>query len=334
MKKQNALRLVDTRTLDRGQWLEVRRGGIGSSDAATAVGLNPYKSQLELWLEKTGRQPATEGAPGMDDPRYWGTLLEPYVAVAYQRMTGRKVRKLNAVLQHPTMPFMLANIDREVVGEPDVQILECKTAGEFGSRLWKDGVPEYVQLQVQHQLAVTGKDAADVAVLLCGQDLQVHRIARDEDVIARLVVLEARFWECVETDTPPAADGSESAGRALRQLYPGNDTSLDFTGDVALCQAFDELAALRAELDARGQRAEALKQAIQQAMGDASKAHFLNGSVTYRRAKDGTSLDAKRLISERPDLAAQFTVVRPGARRFVLAINTETANPTERGTPC
>jgi len=227
MKKQNALRLVDTRTLDRGQWLEVRRGGIGSSDAATAVGLNPYKSQLELWLEKTGRQPGTEDAPGMDDPRYWGTLLEPYVAVAYQQKTGRRVRKLNAVLQHPTMPFMLANIDREVVGEPDVQILECKTAGEFGSRLWRDGVPEYVQLQVQHQLAVTGKDAADVAVLLCGQDLQVHRIVRDEEVIARLVVLEARFWECVETDTPPAADGSESAGRALRQLYPGNDTSLD-----------------------------------------------------------------------------------------------------------
>lgn len=334
MKKQNALRLVDTRTLDRGQWLDVRRGGIGSSDAATAVGLNPYKSQLELWLEKTGRQPATEDAPGMDDPRYWGTLLEPYVAVAYQQKTGRRVRKLNAVLQHPAMPFMLANIDREVVGEPDVQILECKTAGEFGARLWKDGVPEYVQLQVQHQLAVTGKHAADVAVLLCGQDLQVHRIVRDEEVIARLVVLEARFWECVETDTPPAADGSESAGRALRQLYPGNDTSLDFTRDVALCQAFDELAALRSELDARGQRAEALKQAIQQAMGDASKAHFTNGTVTYRRAKDGTSLDAKRLAAERPEVAAQFTVMRPGARRFVLAVHTDTPNQTERATPC
>jgi len=66
---------------------------------------------------------------------------------------------------------MLANIDREVVGSPDVQILECKTAGEFGSRLWRDGVPEYVQLQVQHQLAVTNKAAADVAVLVCGQDL-------------------------------------------------------------------------------------------------------------------------------------------------------------------
>ncbi len=78
------------------------------------------------------------------------------------------MRKVNAVLQHPDKPWMLANIDREVVGASGVQILECKTAGEFGSRLWKDGVPEYIQQQVQHQLAVTGKHAADVAVLLCG----------------------------------------------------------------------------------------------------------------------------------------------------------------------
>src|SRR3546814_2808524 len=74
-------------------------------------------------------------------------FLEPYVAVAYQQKTDHKVRKINAVLQHPTFNFMLANIDREVVGCPEVQILECKTAGEFGSRLWRDGVPEYVQLQ-------------------------------------------------------------------------------------------------------------------------------------------------------------------------------------------
>ena len=211
MKKNAALRLVDTRTLDRQQWLSVRQGGIGSSDAAAAVGLCPYKSQLELWMEKTGRTPIEDAPPGMDDPRYWGTLLEPYVAVAYSQQTNRKVRKVNAVLQHPSCPYMLANLDREVVGCPDVQILECKTAGEWGSKLWRDGVPEYVQLQVQHQLAVTNQAAADVAVLLCGQRLEIHRIERDEDVIARLTVLEARFWHHVTTDTEPPADGSARA---------------------------------------------------------------------------------------------------------------------------
>lgn len=323
MRKQTALRLVDTRTLDRTQWLEVRQGGIGSSDAAAAVGLNPYKSQLELWLEKTGRARATEETTGMDDPCYWGTLLEPYVATAYQQKTGRKVRRVNAVLQHPTFNFMLANLDREVVGSEDVQILECKTAGEFGSRLWKDGVPEYVQLQVQHQLAVTGKAAADVAVLLCGQKLEIHRIERDDDLIARLVLLETKFWECVEQDSEPRADGSESSARALRQLYPGNDTTLDFSQDVARCETFTTLSALKVELEEKGQLAEQCKQTIQQAMGDASRAVFQGGVVTFKRSKDGTSLDTKRLTVDHPELAATYTVTRPGSRRFVLSLTSD-----------
>jgi putative phage-type endonuclease len=332
MSKHNAaVRLVDTKKLPYGQWLDVRRNGIGSSDAAAAVGLCPYKSQLELWMEKTGRTPPEEVRPGQDDPRYWGTLLEPMVATAYQERTKHKVRKLNAVLQHPTFNFMLANIDREIVGVPGVQVLECKTAGEFGARLWKDGVPEYVQLQVQHQLAVTGKAAADVAVLLCGQQLEIHRIERDEGVIARLVVLETRFWEYVEKDIQPPADGSESAARALRKLYHGNDIRLDFTGDEDLGRAFDALVTLREELDAMEHEAESLKQMIQQAMGDASKAVFAHGEVTYKRAKDSTALDTKRLTAECPDVAAMYAVTRPGARRFVLS---RASDNDERTTTC
>lgn len=331
MKSRSPLRLVDTRTLDRGQWLEVRKGGIGSSDAAAAVGLCPYKSQLELWLEKTGRADVLAEHPRMDDPRFWGTLLEPYVAVAYQQKTDRKVRRINAVLQHPTLPFMLANIDREVVGCPDVQILECKTAGEFGSRLWKDGVPEYVQLQVQHQLAVTGKAAADVAVLLCGQKLEVHRIERDEEVVARLVVLESRFWRYVETDTPPPADGSESAGRALRQLYQGHDTTLDFTAETELGRDFDALAALNVEIEAKAKEAERLKQTIQQAMGDASKAIFATGMVTFKRAKDSTRINTKRLAVDYPAVAARYAETATGGRRFLLSRN---HNASERNATC
>lgn len=330
MGTRAALRLVDTRKLDRDQWLEVRKGGIGSSDAAAAVGLCPYKSQLELWMEKTGRQPA-DAPPGMDDPRFWGTLLEPYVAVAYSQQTDRTVRRINAVLQHPTFSFMLANIDREVIGDSEVQILECKTAGEFGSRLWRDGVPEYVQLQVQHQLAVTGKAAADVAVLLCGQKMEVHRIERDDEVISRLVVLETQFWNYVETDTPPPADGSESAARTLRQLYSGNSTTLDFSQDATLCQTFRSLATLRAELEEKEAQAERLKQTIQQAMGDASRALFAEGEVTFKRSKDGTSLDTKRLAADNPDIASRYTVTRAGSRRFVLL---RTSDQSQRTSSC
>lgn len=319
--RRAALKLVKTTELSRADWLEVRRTGIGGSDAAAAVGLNPYKSQLELWLEKTGRG-ADLPKPDPNDssePVYWGTLLEPIVAAAYTQQTGRRVRKVNAVLRHPTVPFMLANLDREVVSVPDVQILECKTAGEFGARHWQDGVPEHVQLQVQHQLAVTGKQAADVAVLLCGQKLAVHRLERDDALIGQLVALEAQFWRYVETDTPPPGDGSESADRALRCLYP-QDTggTVDFSDDRQLSGAFADLMAVREQIESLEVAAAKLKQTLQYAMGDASRALFETGEVTFKRSKDSTGTDLERLLADHPDLARQYAIPKAGSRRFLM----------------
>ncbi|HEX7933054.1 MAG TPA: YqaJ viral recombinase family protein [Paraburkholderia sp.] len=316
-----ALRLVGTKDMPRADWLEVRKSGIGGSDAAAAVGLNPYQSMLELWLTKTGRD-ANLPKPDEDDttePVYWGTLLEPIVAASYTKQTGNRVRRVNAVLQHPGIPWMLANVDREVVGNRSVQLLECKTAGEFGARLWRDGVPEYVTLQVQHQLAVTGKQAADVAVLLCGQKLDVHRIERDDALIARLIELEAAFWRYVETDTPPPADGSESADRALRCLYPGTGGTVDFTDDRHLCATFADLVAVRADIEARQVVEAQLKQTIQQAIRDADRAQFETGSVSFRRSKDVSGIDLKRLLADHPGLAAQYAITKPGSRRFLVS---------------
>ncbi|WP_420996521.1 YqaJ viral recombinase family protein [Cupriavidus sp. 30B13] len=325
-KARSALRLVDTKGLSHDDWLAVRRTGIGGSDAAAAVGLNPYMSQLELWMIKTGRDADLPRPDSTDtsEPVYWGTMLEPVVAAAYMRQTGHRVRRVNAVLRHPTVPFMLANLDREIVGAPDVQILECKTAADFGARLWRDGVPEYVQLQVQHQLAVTGKPAADVAVLLNGQRLEVHRIERDDALIFRLIMLEAQFWHFVSSDTPPPADGSESAERALRCLYPRDvGNTLDFTENPRLSATFAELVEIRAELEAKSKQEAQLKQEIQQAMGDASRARFEAGEVSYKRSKDGAGVDLERLLTDDPALRTRYAVTKPGSRRFLIHLNKE-----------
>ncbi|MDN8038811.1 YqaJ viral recombinase family protein [Burkholderia vietnamiensis] len=319
--RKPALKLVKTNDLSRDDWLAVRRTGIGGSDAAAAVGLNPYMSALELWLDKTGR---AEGLPRPDpadttSPTYWGLLLEPIVAAVYTQQTGHRVRKINAVLRHPSIPWMLANIDREIVGVPDVQILECKTAGEFGARLWREGVPEYVQIQVQHQLAVTGKTAAHVAVLLCGQALEVHRIDRDDALIARLIELEQRFWRFVESDTPPPADGSESADRALRHLYPGNGETIDFSDDYDLSSVFTDLVAVRAEIETRQQLEAQLKQMIQEAMGDATRAVFETGAVSFKRSKDSAGIDLERLLADHPEFETRYATSKPGSRRFLVS---------------
>ena len=292
MNQTSALRLVSTKNMSREDWLAVRKQGIGASDAAAAVGLSPYQSPLELWMIKTGRDSDMPKVDPNDEstPMYWGTILEPIVAQHYTKRTGNKVRRINSVLQHPDPDkhWMLANLDYTVVGSDEVQILECKTAGEFGSRLWRDGVPEYVQCQVQHQLAVTGKSVADVCVLICGQEIRIHRIERDDELIARLIELERQFWHYVETDTAPPADGSESAGKSLRYLYPQDSGDvLDLTDDPHLCQVFTDLLVAREEVSRAEQMEAERKQTIQQKMGEASKVIFPAGVVSWKKNKAG-----------------------------------------------
>jgi putative phage-type endonuclease len=291
--KTSALRLVSTKDMSREDWLAIRKQGIGASDAAAAVGLSPYQSPLELWMIKTGRDGDMPKVDPNDEssPMYWGTILEPIVAQHYSRRTGHKVRRINSVLQHPDTDkfWMLANLDYTVVGSDEVQILECKTAGEWGAKLWRDGVPEYVQCQVQHQLAVTGKAVADVCVLICGQEIRIHRIERDDELIARLIELERQFWHYVETDTPPPADGSESAGKSLRYLYPQDSgDTLDLTADPQLCRVFTELLVAREDLAKAQQIEDERKQIIQQRMGEASKVIFPTGVVSWKKNKAGS----------------------------------------------
>ncbi|MHC8357259.1 YqaJ viral recombinase family nuclease [Pseudomonas sp. LB3P81] len=323
-KPRPALRLVGTKQLPREDWLAVRKQGIGSSDAAAAVGLNPYKSQLELWMEKTGRDTSLPKLDPQDEesPAYWGNILEPIVAAHYTKRSGHRVRRINAVLQHPDpqLSWMLANIDREVIGAPEVQILECKTAGINGARLWKEGVPEYVQLQVMHQLAVTGKQAADVAVLLGGQHLEIHRIERDEALIARLIDLERLFWDYVISDTPPQADGTDSAEAALRCLYPeDNGRTLDFSQHTELATTYLELKAVRQSINQQETREAQLKQVLQQAIGEATRAEFAEGYISWKKSKDSIGLDVEQMLKDKPYLHARYPKIKTGSRRFLIS---------------
>ena len=318
-----AKRLANTKNMDYQEWLEVRKQGIGSSDAATACGLNPYMSMLELWMIKTGRaqQNLNDDSSGVA-PLYWGKQLEPLVAEYYSLHTNNKVRRVNAVLQHPDpdKSFMLANLDYAVVGSDEVQILECKTAGEYGAKLWRDGVPLYVLCQVQHQLAVTGKQAAHVCVLLCGHETKIYKVTRSESVIEHLINAERYFWDCVEKDVPPSVDASESAAKALQQLYPEHVplTVEDLSQDDTANLLFNKLLKTKQEIDVQQQSFDQIKHQIQALMKEAERAIFQEGSVTWKKSKDSVSFDSKALLKLHPEMLQQFPQNKAGTRRFQI----------------
>lgn len=321
-----AKRLAETKRMSREQWLQIRKQGIGSSDAATACGLNPHMSMLELWMIKTGRlQQNIEDESAGYAPLYWGKRLEPLVAEYYSMHTNHKVRRVNAVLQHTDedKAFMLANLDYAIVGSDEVQILECKSVGEYGAKLWRDGVPLYVLCQVQHQLAVTGKQAAHVCILICGHETRIYKVTRSESVIEHIVRAEHHFWKCVEMDIPPAVDASESAGKALQALYPEQTPLLteDFTDNEVANQLFNELLEERRKIETHQQQFDELKHRLQILMKDAERVVLMGGAITWKKAQDSISLDCKALLKQHPEYLQQFPQNKVGTRRFQIYPN-------------
>lgn len=201
--------------------VENRKKGIGASEAAIVLGLNEHISPYQLWRIKTGR----DQAPDLSDVPivYWGSMHEEPIAQHYAKLMNCKVRRVTNTLFHKEHPWLLCHLDRKIEGQS--KVLECKFAmfardqwGESGT----DQVPLPYIVQVQHQLAVTGYEEADLAVLIGGYDFRVYHFKRDEELIARIIEEVGAFWKCVETDTPPALRDSVDAQLA----YPFNQGNL------------------------------------------------------------------------------------------------------------
>ncbi|MEB8535194.1 YqaJ viral recombinase family nuclease [Acidithiobacillus ferriphilus] len=310
----SAVKLVSTKEMSREEWLQWRNRGIGSSDAPVAIGMSRYKSPLELWMEKTGRKMQEDISN--KDAVFWGTTLEPIVANVYAEKTGKKVRRVNSVLQHPDYPFMLANLDRIVEGGG---VLEIKTAGLRSQGQWEEGVPLPYQIQVLHQLAVTGKAWADVAVLIGGQEFRIYRIERDEERIAQLVELETAFWNHVEQETAPEVDGSESSDKALALLYPRTTPVLvDYSERKEMNTLFKTLLEARQRTKTAELHEALLEQRVKEAIGNAEGALFSQGKAMWKLSKPSRSLDTKKLTQEYPELTAPYWYEKPGSRRFTV----------------
>ncbi|SEF87626.1 YqaJ viral recombinase family protein [Paenibacillus sp. UNC499MF] len=211
-----AKKLVNTRELSYGEWLAWRRQGIGGSDAAAVCGADKWKSALEVYLDKTGELPPAEEKEAMR----LGSKLKDFIAREFTDRTGHRVMRRNSIFQHPEHSFMLAGLDRWVIGSQAG--LLCKTAGEFSKEEWEEGrVPARIDFQCQHYMAVTGAGHWWVAVLIGGNKFRTVRLERSEERIEELIERETVFWNGhVLEKRPPAFDGTDASSDLLNRLYP------------------------------------------------------------------------------------------------------------------
>jgi putative phage-type endonuclease len=183
--------------------LQARRRGIGASEVASVLGLTPWRTPFQVWLEKTGRLEPNE-LEKLSRP-YWGHKLEDDAAEGYEDATGLKLRRVNKTLYHPKHAWMFCHLDRKIVGQK--KIVECKAPDAASSFQWgksgTDQVPDIYFIQVQHQMGVTGWEEADLAVLIGGNDFRFYTIKRDESIIDYIIKKGCEFQNYVETDMPP-----------------------------------------------------------------------------------------------------------------------------------
>lgn len=292
--------LVSTKGMDRNEWLKWRKKGIGGSDASAVAGISRWKSPLEVYLEKTDQIPPRDAG----EPAYWGTVLEDIVAKEFTKRTGLSVRKKNAMFQHDTHPFMLANIDREVIGTN--KGLECKTASSWKEGEWKndDIPPEYV-LQCQHYMEVMDWDSMYLAVLIGGQKFVWKEVPRDQELIDLLISAERDFWGRVERKDPPPIAGHPKDKDLLDLLYPSanSEEEIYLPGEAELLISEYEQAGID-EKDAKA-RKESASNRLKNLLGENPIGRLDSHIVKWENIMS-SRLDTKRLKKEKPEIYVDY----------------------------
>lgn len=286
--------LTSTKDLPHDKWLEYRRTGIGGSDASTIVGLNPYSSLYKLYADKKGLISATEDTEVMRQ----GRDFEEYVAKRFTEATGKKVRKRNYMFQHDKYDYILADIDREIIGENAG--LECKTTSVFNKSDFENGeIPLTYYVQMTHYMAVMGYDRMYLAVLILSKGFYWFVIERDEDEISALLQAESDFWnDYIIPDKIPLIDGSEATQEAISEIYPNSSDNEIITLSDDLMQKYKHLKELADDIN---NQLDAVKNEVKIVLGDNSHGACNGYKVTWK-SQNKTTVDSKKLKKEYPDI--------------------------------
>ena len=305
--------MIPTANMSHEEWLKLRKSGIGGSDAGAICGLNPYSSPMKVYQDKTSEELHDLDSEAMRQ----GRDLEDYVARRFMEATGLKVRRSNMMYRSDTHPFMIADVDRLIVGEDAG--LECKTASAYNADKWKDGgVPLHYLMQCIHYMAVTGRSAWYIAVVILGQEFKYAKITRDDAMIANLITIEEAFWNNhVAPQIMPPPDGSKACDAVLEQYFhrARRDSAIPLIG-------FDDRLNRRTELLDQIAELEREQKQIEQEVKLFMKDNEIAASDCYRVSwanVDTARLDTKRLKAEKPEIYQDFVKVTPSRRLTIRA---------------
>ena len=294
--------VTSTENMPYEEWLELRKTGIGGSDASVVCGINRYKTPIELWMEKVNNFPPQEAG----ESAYWGTQLESLVRAEFTKRTNVEVNLVKQLLRSEEHPFMLANLDG-VCYDPIYGdcILEAKTASAFKANEWEDAIPDEYMLQIQHYMAVTGCKAAYIAVLIGGKTFRWRLIERDEELISMLIQLEETFWGYVQNSTPPPVDGSEACAKYLAEKYSNSTSNAAVELPLEAEKLLKDYNSACEKLNAITEEKQLAENKLKQLLGS-NEIGTVGKYIVSWKSISQERLDTKTLKSEHPTLYKKY----------------------------
>lgn len=285
-------KVVSTAPQGSEEWLEVRRNGIGGSDIAAILGKNPWRSRLDVYLDKAGKTDPLESNERMS----WGSKLEPVVRDHYAELHPRYwVDEVPGVLGHAEVTAALASVDGIVQAKDGTRLLEIKCTAQS----WEQP-PDYYLYQGMHYMAVTGIPVLDFAVLTRGNTYTEYEVPAEQSVLDYLLEEVADFWwNHLDPNGPKKIPDPDPVRD--RDILP-KLWQADVTAEPVVLPTFmvDRLRDTKAALAAAKTDYEVACAEVQVALGEAVAGVDSTGSqvCTWGPVKGRTTVDRKALADD------------------------------------
>lgn len=314
--------------IKRELWLAERRRHITATDVAAILGVSPWRTQMQVWLDKKGLIEQQDS-----EAMRWGRKLERIILEVYSESVGEELRLFEYVFTPSTVqPLLGASLDAQWVGG-DHRPVDAKNVRYKDPKYWGNpetgDVPTYYAAQLAVQMHVTDTECADLAVLFSGNRAERFTVERDKELEEIILEQVGEWWERhIVKDEPPPVDGSERTRKWLTSRFqkstglmiPPKAEHYAYARRIARIKDFQKrMAEERARCEA------VLMEAIGAAEG-------LEGLATWKFDKESKALDEdayirelERIITGIPglgisvnDLRESFTKPKPPVRRFLL----------------
>ena len=317
---------------ERKAWLEARRSGIGGSDAAAILGLDPFRSPMSVWVSKV--------RPDLLEPEdhQWlsiGTKMEPVIDALYQEEKRIVTVKPEEIMRHPKYPEIAGNPDRlsvDRVVELKNETVHVDRYGDFGT----DQVPDHVLIQVAIYMAITQKEVADIAVLHAGSRFGIYTVRRDAELERDIIERLRQWWsDYVVTKREPPIDASRDWAAYIEKKFPQNRGEIvKVPRDSEIDQDMRSISVMRTAMAESQRHLDLIENRVKKFIGDADGIEGDFGRITWRRSKDTVedvtdweqfanclyeefSIPLARFVAIRDGFTKHGVVTRQGSRRFV-----------------